>query len=137
MSQEDTKNQVNVNTDQATDQAENVVVEPKVDATKQDLTKLFNVGDTVIVNYKIIEGEKSRIQPYEGIVIAKKGAGMSKTFTVRRIGAAAIGVERIFPLYSPNIESITVKSKGKVRRAKLYYMRDRIGKAARKVKEKI
>lgn len=137
MSQEDTKNQVNVNTDQATDQAENVVVEPKTDVAQQDLAKLFNVGDTVVVNYKIIEGEKSRIQPYEGIVIAKKGAGMSKTFTVRRIGAAAIGVERIFPLYSPNIESITVKSKGKVRRAKLYYMRDRIGKAARKVKEKI
>lgn len=91
------------------------------------------VGDTVIVNYKIVEGEKSRIQPFEGIVIAIKGSNISKTFTVRRIGANSIGIERIFPLFSPNIDSIKVKSHARVRRAKLYYMRDRIGKAARKV----
>lgn len=93
----------------------------------------ISVGDTVIVNYRIVEGEKSRVQPFEGIVLSIKGAGISKTFTVRRIGAGSIGVERIFPLFSPNIESIKIKSHAKVRRAKLYYMRGRIGKAAKKV----
>jgi len=99
-------------------------------------TNTFNVGDKVVVNYKIKEGEKSRIQPYEGLVIAKKGSGLSKTFTVRRIANGGFGVERIFPEFSPNIESVVVKTAGKVRRAKLYYMRDRIGKLAMKVKEK-
>jgi large subunit ribosomal protein L19 len=94
----------------------------------------FNVGDRVIVNYRIKEGEKSRIQPYEGLVIAMKGSGVSKTFTVRRIGAGAVGVERIFPIFSPNIESVKVAVKGKVRRAKLYYLRGKIGKNATKVK---
>lgn len=94
------------------------------------------VGDTVIVNYRIIEGEKSRLQPYEGIVISIRGAGVSKTFTVRRVTSGGIGVERIFQLFSPNIDSVTVKTRGKVRKAKLYYMRDRKGKAARRVKEK-
>ncbi len=94
----------------------------------------FGVGDRIVVNYKIIEGEKSRVQPYEGIVIAKRGAGHSQTFTVRRMGAGNIGVERIFPACSPNIESIKVVTRGKVRRAKLYYLRERIGKAATKVK---
>lgn len=97
----------------------------------------FNPGDTVRVHYKIKEGEKSRIQPFEGIVISKKGEGVSKTFTVRRIGADNIGVERIFPLYSPNIDKIDIISQGIVRRAKLYYLRNRIGKAATKVKTKI
>lgn len=97
----------------------------------------FKPGDTVRVHYKIIEGEKSRIQPFEGIVISKKGEGVSKTFTVRRIGADNIGVERIFPLYSPNIDKIDIVSQGVVRRAKLYYLRNRIGKAATKVKTKI
>jgi large subunit ribosomal protein L19 len=97
----------------------------------------FSVGDKVVVNYKIKEGEKFRTQPYEGIVIAKKGAGMSKTFTVRRIGAGSVGIERIFPLYSPNIDSITVKSRGKVRRSKLYYLRSRIGKSATKIKTRV
>lgn len=97
----------------------------------------FNPGDTVKVHYKIVEGGKSRIQPFEGIVISKKGVGVSKTFTVRRIGADSIGVERIFPLFSPNIDKIEVVSYGKVRRAKLYYLRNRIGKAATKVKSKI
>ena len=101
--------------------------------TNKEITP-FNVGDTIRVHYKIIEGEKSRIQPYEGIVIAKKGVGMSKTFMVRRIGADNIGVERIFPLFSPNIDKIEIVSEGKVRRAKLYYLRGRIGKAATKVK---
>lgn len=97
----------------------------------------FRVGDTVKVVYKIIEGsEVRRTQPYEGIVISKKGSGVSKTFTVRRVGAEGIGVERIFPLYSPNIESITVVKKGKVRRAKLYYLREKTGREALRVKER-
>ena len=93
----------------------------------------FNVGDTIKVHYKIIEGGESRIQPYEGIVISKKGEGVSKTFTVRRIGEQKVGVERIFPLFSPNIAKIDIVRKGNVRRAKLYYLRERIGKAATKV----
>lgn len=103
--------------------------------TDKEITP-FNVGDTIRVHYKIIEGDKSRVQPYEGIVIAKKGVGMSKTFMVRRIGADNIGVERIFPLFSPNIDKIEIVSEGKVRRAKLYYLRERVGKAATKVKQK-
>lgn len=95
----------------------------------------FNVGDTVKVHYKIVEGGKTRIQPYEGIVISKRGGGNSKTFIVRRIGANNIGVERIFPLLSPNIEKIEVLKQGKVRRAKLFYLRDKKGRAATKVKE--
>lgn len=102
----------------------------------QESDNQFNVGDTVLVNYKIIEGDKTRVQPFTGIVIARKGSGISRTFTVRKIGAAGVGVERIFPEKSPNIESIKVKSKGKVRRAKLYYLRNRVGKAAIKVKSK-
>ena len=94
----------------------------------------FRAGDTVSVGVKVIEGEKSRVQIFKGLVIAiSSGSGLSKTFTVRKI-SNGIGVERIFPLYSPNLESIDVIKKGKVRRAKLYYMRDRQGKAA-KVKE--
>lgn len=95
----------------------------------------FNVGDNVIVNYQIIEGDKARIQPYEGVVIGIKGSGNSKTFTVRRLSVGSVGVERIFPYYSPKIESVVVKSSGKVRRAKLYFLRDRVGKSA-KLKEK-
>lgn len=92
----------------------------------------FSIGDTVKVYYKVIEGKKTRIQPFEGIVIAKKGAGESKTFTVRKIGAQSIGVERIFPLHSPKIQQVEVikKPKRRPRRAKLYYLRDRIGRAA-------
>lgn len=93
----------------------------------------FNVGDTIRVHYKITEGNESRIQPYEGIVISKKGEGMSKTFTVRRIGEQNVGVERIFPLFSPNISKIDIIRTGNVRRAKLYYLRGRVGKAATKV----
>ena len=94
----------------------------------------FRPGDTVRVHYKIIEGGKVRIQPYEGIVIARKGSGASKTFTVRKIGADSVGVERIFPVGSPNIEKIEIVKTGKVRKAKLYYLRERIGRAAMKIK---
>lgn len=96
----------------------------------------FSIGDTVKVSQKIKEGEKERIQLFEGDVIAMSRNGASSTFTVRKIGANSVAVERIFPLYSPLIESVQFVRKGKVRRAKLYYMRDRIGKAAR-VKEKV
>ena len=95
----------------------------------------FNVGDTVKVGFKIIEGGKERVQNFEGVVIAKKNGGISETFTVRHI-SYGIGVEKTFPLHSPKIASITVVRKGKVRRAKLYYLRNLTGKAA-KVKEKI
>lgn len=107
------------------------------ESTKPQVSVMdFNVGDTVKVHYKIIEGDKQRVQPYEGIVIAKKGTGVSKTFTVRRIGFGGIGVERIFPIFSPNIVKVDVLKHGKVRRAKLYYIRGRKGKAATKIKER-
>ena len=96
----------------------------------------FRAGDTVTVHYKIIEGDKVRTQPFTGIVISKRGEGVSKTFTVRRIGADGIGVERIFPLASPNIEKLIVEKTGKVRRAKLYYLRGKVGRQATKVKER-
>ena len=95
----------------------------------------FNVGDTVKVSVKVIEGTRERIQGYEGIVIAKRGGGISETFTVRRI-SFGVGVERTFPLHSPKIADIKVIKKGAVRRAKLYYLRKLTGKAA-KVKEVI
>ena len=95
----------------------------------------FNVGDTVKVSYKIIEGDKERIQVYEGVVIARKNGSIRETFTVRRM-SFGVGVERVFPLHSPNIAKIEVVRKGKVRRSKLYYLRERTGKAA-KVKEQI
>jgi large subunit ribosomal protein L19 len=97
----------------------------------------FRVGDTIRVSYKIIEGDKVRTQPYQGIVIAEKGAGTSRTFTVRKIGADGIGVERIFPFFSPNIEKVKVMKMGKVRRAKLYYLRGRIGRKATKIKDRV
>jgi large subunit ribosomal protein L19 len=96
----------------------------------------FLVGDTVRVYYKIIEEDNVRIQPYEGIVISKKGSGVSRTFTVRRIGAAKVGVERIFPLHSPNIDKVEVLKRGKVRRSKLYYLRKKKGREAVRVKER-
>ena len=95
----------------------------------------FGIGDGVKVYIKITEGEKTRTQLFEGTVIAKKGGGISETFTVRRV-AYGVGVEKTFPLHSPNVEKIVVFREAKVRRAKLYYLRDRVGKAA-KVKEKI
>ena len=95
----------------------------------------FNVGDTIKVHVKIQEGDKSRIQIFEGTVIAKKHGGVNETFTVRRV-AHGCGIERVFPLHSPVVEKVEVIRRGKVRRAKLYYLRDRVGKAA-KVKEQI
>ena len=95
----------------------------------------FNVGDTVRVHNKIVEGNRERIQIFEGTVIAKKNGGISETFTVRRI-SYGVGVEKTFPLHSPRVDKVEVIRTGKVRRAKLYYLRDRVGKAA-KVKERI
>lgn len=100
---------------------------------KEDLTD-FNIGDTVKVHYKVKEGTRERIQVYEGIVIKRQNGGIRETFTVRRI-ASGVGVERTFPVHSPKIEKLEVTRKGRVRRAKLFYLRDRTGKAA-KVKEK-
>lgn len=94
----------------------------------------FRPGDTVKVNVRVVEGTRSRIQVFEGVVIARKGGGLRETFTVRKI-SFGVGVERTFPVHSPVIESIEVARRGKVRRAKLYYLRDRVGKAAR-IKEK-
>jgi large subunit ribosomal protein L19 len=91
----------------------------------------FRAGDTVRVAVKIKEGNKERVQNYEGVCIAIRGQGTGRTFTVRKIGANSIGVERIFPIFSESIESITVVRRGRVRRAKLFYLRDRKGKAAR------
>ena len=90
----------------------------------------FQPGDTVQVNVKVKEGERSRVQAYEGVVIARNGGGLNQSFTVRKISYGE-GVERVFPLFSPNLDSIKVIRKGKVRRAKLYYLRDRRGKSAR------
>ncbi|MEL6274638.1 MAG: 50S ribosomal protein L19 [Bacteroidota bacterium] len=94
----------------------------------------FRAGDTVVVNYKIIEGDKQRIQSFRGDVIQIKGEGVTKTFTVRKM-SSGIGVERIFPISSPSIDSLEVIKRGKVRRARLYYLRDRVGKKAR-IKER-
>ena len=95
----------------------------------------FSVGDTVKVFFKIVEGTTERVQAFEGIVIAKNNSGIRNTFTVRKI-SYGVGVERIFPMHSPRIEKVDVVRRGRVRRAKLYYLRDRVGKAA-KVKELI
>ena len=94
---------------------------------------VVEIGDTVRVSVKIREGDKERIQVFEGTVIARKGSGVAETFTVRRL-SYGVGVERVFPLHSPNVTDVKVVRKGKVRRAKLYYLRGRVGKAA-KVKE--
>ena len=112
-----------------------------------DLLKAFNekylkeeppvvtVGDTIRVHIRVKEGSRERIQVFEGIVIAKKHGGIEETFTVRRV-SYGVGVEKVFPVHSPSVEKIELVRKGKVRRAKLYYLRDRVGKAA-KVKEKL
>ena len=90
----------------------------------------FAPGDTIIVNVKVSEGERTRVQAYEGVCIARSGGGLQESFTVRKISYGE-GVERVFPIYSPMIDSIKVLRRGKVRRAKLYYLRDRRGKSAR------
>ena len=97
--------------------------------TKKDMPK-FKAGDNITVNYKILEGAKERIQSFKGDVIKRQGDGGTATFTVRKI-SDGVGVERLFPLFSPNIESIQLHKVGKVRRAKLYYLRERSGKSAR------
>jgi len=96
---------------------------------------VYEIGDTVRVDVKIREGDKERIQAFEGTVIAESGSGITRTFTVRRL-SYGVGVERVFPVHSPNVAKVTVVRKGKVRRAKLYYLRGRVGKAA-KVKESL
>jgi len=95
----------------------------------------FNVGDTVRVHTKVVEGDKERIQIFSGVVIGRRGRGLNETFTVRRISYGE-GVERIFPLHSPRIEKVEVERRGEVRRAKLTYLRKRIGKGATLVREK-
>ena len=95
----------------------------------------FNIGDVIRIGVKIREGEKERIQAFEGTVIAKNNSGIAETFTVRRV-AYGVGVERVFPIHSPNVTDIKVIRRGKVRRSKLYYLRDRVGKKS-KVKELI
>ena len=90
----------------------------------------FEPGDTVLVNVKVVEGERTRIQAYEGVCIGRSGSGLNENFTVRKISYGE-GVERVFPLYSPLVDSIKIVRRGKVRRAKLYYLRGRRGKAAR------
>ena len=99
------------------------------DSIKAELPK-FGIGDTVKVSVNIREGSRERIQMFEGTVIAVKGSGISKTFTVRRL-SYGVGVERVFPMHSPNVVKVDVVRHGKVRRAKLYYLRDRVGKAAK------
>ena len=104
------------------------------DSLKEEVP-VVEIGDTVKVSVRVREGEKSRIQIFEGTVIARKGSGVSETFTVRRV-SYGVGVERVFPIHSPNVEAVKVVRHGRVRRSKLYYLRDRVGKAA-KVKEQI
>jgi len=104
------------------------------DSVKAEVPQ-FGIGDTIKIGVNIREGDKERVQYFEGTVIARKGSGVAETFTVRRV-SYGVGVERVFPIHSPNVKDITVIRRGSVRRAKLYYLRDRVGKAA-KVKEQI
>jgi len=105
------------------------------DAYKRDDIPRFGPGDTVRVNVRVVEGGRERIQTFEGNVIARDGGGLRETFTVRKI-SFGVGVERIFPVHAPIISSIEVVRRGKVRRAKLYYLRDRVGQKATRIKEK-
>ena len=107
----------------------NIIKELEQEQLKTDIPD-FRPGDTVRVDVKVVEGTKERIQAFEGVVIKRRGAGISETFTVRRV-AYGVAVERCFPLHTPRVDKITVIRQGRVRRAKLYYMRDRFGKAAR------
>ena len=104
------------------------------DSLKKEVPQI-EIGDTIKVDVNIREGQRERIQVFEGTVIAKKGSGISETFTVRRV-SYGVGVERVFPIHSPNVKGVKLIRKGHVRRAKLYYLRDRVGKAA-KLREKI
>jgi large subunit ribosomal protein L19 len=110
-----------------------------IDFVHEQLTTIptlptFKAGDNITVNYKILEGTKERIQSFKGVVIKRQGSGATASFTVRKI-SEGVGVERLFPIYSPNIESIVLNKVGRVRRAKLYFLRERSGKSAR-IKEK-
>ncbi len=107
----------------------NIIEEFENEQLKKELPEIY-VGDTVKVGVKITEGNKERVQPYEGVVIAKRHGGVNQTITVRRI-FQGIGVERVFMLHSPQVASLKVERRGKVRRAKLFYLRDRVGKATR------
>ena len=109
--------------------ASNLIKEFETEQLKKELPEIY-VGDTVKVGVKITEGNKERVQPYEGVVIAKRHGGINQTITVRRI-FQGIGVERVFMLHSPQVASLKVERRGKVRRAKLFYLRDRVGKATR------
>jgi len=109
--------------------ASNLIKEFEAEQLKKELPEIY-VGDTVKVGVKITEGNKERVQPYEGVVIAKRHGGINQTITVRRI-FQGIGVERVFMLHSPQVASLKVERRGKVRRAKLFYLRDRVGKATR------
>ncbi len=109
--------------------ASNLIKEFENEQLKEELPEIY-VGDTVKVGVKITEGNKERVQPYEGVVIAKRHGGINQTITVRRI-FQGIGVERVFMLHSPQVASLKVERRGKVRRAKLFYLRDRVGKATR------
>lgn len=112
----------------------NIIDELEKEQMQRDVPE-FGPGDTVIVQVKVTEGSRERLQAYEGVVIAKRNRGLNSSFTVRKISHGE-GVERVFQTYSPAIQGIKVKRRGDVRRAKLYYLRDRTGKAAR-IKEKI
>ncbi len=105
------------------------------DSLKSEVSESIKVGNTIKIWVKIREGERERLQAFEGTVIARKGSGVSETFTVRRV-SYGVGVERVFPIHSPNVDKIELIRTGKVRRSKLYYLRDRVGKAA-KVKQQI
>ena len=107
----------------------NLIEEFENEQLKKELPEIY-VGDTVKVGVKITEGNKERVQPYEGVVIAKRNGGLNQTITVRRI-FQGIGVEKVFMLHSPQVASLKVERRGKVRRAKLFYLRDRVGKATR------
>jgi large subunit ribosomal protein L19 len=112
-----------------------MIQKAQLDAIRKDIPD-FKAGDTVVVNYKIVEGDKERIQPFQGVVIQKKHFGANATVTVRKI-SGGIGVERIFPLNSPRIDSIEVKKRGRVRRARIFYLRELSGKKSRIKEEKI
>ena len=105
------------------------------DSLKSEVSEAIKVGNTIKIWVKIREGERERLQAFEGTVIARKGSGVSETFTVRRV-SYGVGVERVFPIHSPNVDKVELIRTGKVRRSKLYYLRDRVGKSA-KVKQQI
>lgn len=112
----------------------NILREIEREQLKQEVPT-FNVGDTVKVHVKVVEGKRERIQIFEGTVMKRQNGGIRETFTVRKL-SSGVGVERTFPLHSPRVEKIEVSRKGKVRRAKLFYLRERVGKSA-KIKEKM